>query len=56
MSGANAIGQAVVIATSSAYLAISYPFLVLILYALQKFYLQTSKQLRILDLQAKSPL
>lgn len=29
---------------------------ILVLYALQKFYLRTSRQLRVLDLQAKSPL
>ncbi|OTB09427.1 hypothetical protein M426DRAFT_18072 [Hypoxylon sp. CI-4A] len=51
-----ALGQAAVIATSSPYLAISYPFLILILYGVQKFYLRTSRQLRLLDLEAKSPL
>lgn len=50
------IGQAVVIATSSAYLAISYPLLLALLYAVQKFYLPTSKRLRLLDLENKSPL
>ncbi|KAI0839686.1 ABC multidrug transporter [Hypoxylon sp. FL0890] len=50
------IGQAAVIATSSPYLVISYPFLVGILYVIQKFYLRTSRQLRLLDLEAKSPL
>ncbi|OTA90463.1 hypothetical protein M434DRAFT_77909 [Hypoxylon sp. CO27-5] len=49
-------GQAAVIATSSPYLVISYPFLVFILYVVQKFYLRTSRQLRLLDLEAKSPL
>lgn len=49
-------GQAAVIATSSPYLVISYPFLVCILYVVQKFYLRTSRQLRLLDLEAKSPL
>ncbi|KUI53479.1 Canalicular multispecific organic anion transporter 1 [Cytospora mali] len=50
------IGMAAVIATSSPYLAISYPFLVLVLWMIQKFYLRTSRQLRLLDLEAKSPL
>ncbi|KAI1099495.1 hypothetical protein F4804DRAFT_321707 [Jackrogersella minutella] len=49
-------GQAAVIAASSPYLAISYPFLICILYVIQKFYLRTSRQLRLLDLEAKSPL
>ncbi|EPE26567.1 ABC transporter transmembrane region [Glarea lozoyensis ATCC 20868] len=52
----NAIGMAAVIATSSPYLAIAYPFMLVILYWVQKFYLRTSRQLRLLDLEAKSPL
>jgi ABC-type multidrug transport system fused ATPase/permease subunit len=52
----NAIGMAAVIASSSPWLAISYPFLFVILYGIQKFYLRTSRQLRLLDLEAKSPL
>ncbi|KAI1180557.1 putative ABC multidrug transporter [Nemania sp. FL0916] len=50
------IGQAAVMLTSSPYLAISYPFLGILLYVLQKFYLRTSRQLRLLDLESKSPL
>lgn len=42
--------------TSSPYLAISYPFLGALLYIVQWFYLRTSRQLRLLDLEAKSPL
>lgn len=51
-----AIGQAAVMATSSPYIAISYPFLMALMWVLQRFYLRTSRQLRILDLEAKSPL
>ncbi|KAF2717369.1 putative ABC multidrug transporter [Polychaeton citri CBS 116435] len=51
-----AIGQAAVIITSSPYMAISYPFLAGLIYILQKFYLRTSRQLRLLDLESKSPL
>ncbi|KAI1880861.1 hypothetical protein JX265_001101 [Neoarthrinium moseri] len=51
-----AIGQAAVLVTTSPYMAISYPFLVAILWAVQKFYLRTSRQMRLLDLEAKSPL
>ncbi|KAF3061054.1 Multidrug resistance-associated protein 1 [Daldinia childiae] len=51
-----AIGQAAVIAISSPFLAISYPCLIAVLYGIQKFYLRTSRQLRLLDLEAKSPL
>ena len=53
---ANAIGQAVVIASSSAWLVISYPFFIAVLWVVQRVYLPTSKRLRILDLEAKSPL
>ncbi|GIC88015.1 uncharacterized protein Aud_004406 [Aspergillus udagawae] len=52
----NATGMAAVIATSSPYLLISYPFIFAILYGIQKFYLRTARQLRLLDLESKSPL
>ncbi|PGG97403.1 hypothetical protein AJ79_09215 [Helicocarpus griseus UAMH5409] len=51
-----ALGQAAVMLTSSVYLAIAYPFLGGILYVVGRFYLRTSRQLRFLDLEAKSPL
>ncbi|KAF4440439.1 putative ABC multidrug transporter [Fusarium austroafricanum] len=51
-----ALGQAAVMVTSSPYVAISYPFLLAILWVVQKFYLRTSRQLRLLDLETKSPL
>jgi ABC-type multidrug transport system fused ATPase/permease subunit len=50
------IGQVAVMLMSSAYLAISYPFLAVLLYVVQRFYLRTSRQMRLLDLEAKSPL
>ncbi|KAL5364489.1 P-loop containing nucleoside triphosphate hydrolase protein [Aspergillus floccosus] len=50
------IGQAAVMLTSSVYLAVSYPILGALLYLVQKYYLRTSRQLRLLDLEAKSPL
>ncbi len=49
-------GNLFVAAVASPYLAIGYPFLLGLLYALQVFYLRTSRQLRLLDLEAKSPL
>lgn len=52
----SALGQAAVMLTSSPYMAISYPFLAALLYVVQRFYLRTSRQLRLLDLEAKSPL
>ncbi|KAM0467781.1 hypothetical protein ACHAP7_011585 [Fusarium lateritium] len=51
-----ALGQAAVMVTSSPFVAISYPFLVALLWVVQKFYLRTSRQLRLLDLETKSPL
>lgn len=50
------IGNFFVAAIASPYLAIGYPFLLGMLYFLQTFYLRTSRQLRFLDLEAKSPL
>jgi ATP-binding cassette subfamily C (CFTR/MRP) protein 1 len=52
----NALGMAAVIATSSSFLAISYPFIFVILYGVQKVYLRTSRQLRLLDIEFKGPL
>lgn len=38
------------------YTALTIPFIILILWFLQKFYLRTSQQMRILDLEGKTPL
>lgn len=51
-----AIGQMAVILAAAPYFAVTFPFLAALLYILQKFYLRTSRQLRLLDLEAKSPL
>jgi ABC-type multidrug transport system fused ATPase/permease subunit len=51
-----AVGAAAVAATSSTYILISYPFIGAAVFAVQKFYLRTSRQLRLLDLEMKSPL
>lgn len=50
------IASAALVATGSSYMAISIPFLILIICVLQHVYLRTSRQLRLLDLEAKSPL
>jgi ABC-type multidrug transport system fused ATPase/permease subunit len=50
------VGMAAVIASASPYLVAGYPGLVLVLYLIQKFYLRTSRQMRLLNLEAKSPL
>ncbi|RAQ56523.1 ABC transporter [Aspergillus flavus] len=52
----NCIGGAVMVIIGAKYLAIMVPVALVILYCLQKFYLRTSRQLRFLDLEAKSPL
>ncbi|CAM1502428.1 Fc.00g044120.m01.CDS01 [Cosmosporella sp. VM-42] len=53
---ADTLGMAFVIASASPYLAAGYPVLFAILFFVQKFYLRTSRQIRLLDLEAKSPL
>jgi ATP-binding cassette subfamily C (CFTR/MRP) protein 1 len=50
------IGMAAVIAIASPWLILAYPGLVIVMYVIQLFYLRTSRQLRLLDLEAKSPL
>nr|XP_036577471.1 ABC multidrug transporter [Colletotrichum truncatum]KAF6784469.1 ABC multidrug transporter [Colletotrichum truncatum] len=50
------LGMAAVILTSSPWMGISYPLLVGLLILVQMFYLRTSRQLRLLDLETKSPL
>lgn len=50
------VAQAIMIIPASYWLVLTYPFLFGILYAVQKYYLRTSRQLRFLDLEAKSPL
>ncbi|KAF4618396.1 hypothetical protein G7Y89_g14908 [Cudoniella acicularis] len=52
---ANSNGVAT-IATASGYITLAFPFLVIVLYALQKVYLRTSQRLRLIDLEAKGPL
>lgn len=50
------LAQAALIPQGSSYMAIAIPFIVLAFYALQKVYLLTSRQLRFLDLEARSPV
>ncbi|PNY23797.1 Uncharacterized protein TCAP_06269 [Tolypocladium capitatum] len=50
------IGMVAIVATSSPYMALCYPFLAVALWAIQRLYLRTSRQLRLLDLETKSPL
>ncbi|OGM41659.1 ATP-binding cassette transporter [Aspergillus bombycis] len=52
----SSIASAALIATGSKYMAISVPFLIISVLILQHFYLKTSRQLRLLDLESRSPL
>lgn len=51
-----AIGMCVVVASASPYIAASYPLFAALMWSVQKLYLPTSRQLRLLDLEAKAPL
>jgi ATP-binding cassette subfamily C (CFTR/MRP) protein 1 len=46
----------VFISISSGYAALSLPFVAITLYLIQRFYLRTSNQMRIMDLESKAPL
>ncbi|KAH7323926.1 ABC transporter-like protein [Rhexocercosporidium sp. MPI-PUGE-AT-0058] len=48
--------QAVLICVSTSYFAAALPFVMIVVYFIQKFYLRTSRQLRLMDLEAKAPL
>lgn len=50
------VGMAALLASSSPWLALVYPALFAILWVVQHFYLRTSRQVRLLDLEAQSPL
>lgn len=51
-----AIIQAILICVSTSYFAAVLPFVIFATYVLQKFYLRTSRQIRLMDLEAKAPL
>lgn len=50
------IAQPALISTGSSYMAITIPFTLLAIYSIQNVYLKTSRQLRFLDLENKSPV
>ncbi|KAF3490889.1 ABC multidrug transporter [Arthroderma uncinatum] len=51
-----ALGQAILIIISSPWVGLTFVLIIPIFYAVQNFYLRTSRQLRLLELEAKSPL
>lgn len=50
------IVQAVFICLSAAYFVTTLPVVFVVMYFLQKYYLRTSRQIRLLDIEAKAPL
>ena len=46
----------ILIGVGTVYAAISFPIVLIALYLIQKVYLRTSRQLRLLDLENKAPL
>ncbi|KFA49912.1 hypothetical protein S40293_01213 [Stachybotrys chartarum IBT 40293] len=53
---ATALAQFVLVAVTSKYMAACLPLLLLTLYLTQLFYLRTSRQVRLLDIEHKAPL
>lgn len=51
-----AVSKAILVIVFSRYLATMAPFVLGLLYLLQAFYLQTSRQIRLLEIEAKAPL
>jgi ATP-binding cassette subfamily C (CFTR/MRP) protein 1 len=49
-------GQIFLITVSSPWAGLAFPFILAIVYAVHGFYLRTSRQLRLMDIDAKSPL
>ncbi|KAI9726756.1 MAG: hypothetical protein M1828_000612 [Chrysothrix sp. TS-e1954] len=52
----SAISEAVLVCIGSQYLACGIPVCIMLLYAIQFCYLRTSRQLRLLDIEAKAPI
>ena len=50
------IAQLILIGVASSWASLSFPIILIALFFIQKFYLRTSRQLRFLDLEAKSSL
>lgn len=48
--------QIVIVSIAAKYMAITIPFCLFLIYFVQSYYLKTSRQLRLLDIEAKAPL
>ncbi|KPI34457.1 Metal resistance protein YCF1 [Cyphellophora attinorum] len=49
-------GMGLMVASGSGYFAITIPVLLGVMYIIQKYYLRTSRQMRLLDIEEKAPL
>jgi ATP-binding cassette subfamily C (CFTR/MRP) protein 1 len=52
----NCIVQLIILCVMGKYLTVTVPVLVVVLFFVQNYYLRTSRQVRLLDIEAKSPL
>lgn len=50
------IAKLLIIAIATSYMAIAVPIIILGAFCIQKYYLRTSRQVRLLEIEAKSPL
>ncbi|EHK96575.1 putative Multidrug resistance-associated protein 1 [Glarea lozoyensis 74030] len=55
-SMAQTVMSAILMCLSAGYFTLTMPPVIFVVWVIQKFYLRTSRQVRILDLEAKSPL
>ncbi|KAF4921761.1 ABC transporter atnG [Colletotrichum viniferum] len=55
-TGVTILAKVIILVVFSQYLGATLPLLCVILYLLQRFYLQTSRQVRLLGIEAKAPL
>ncbi|KAL4959071.1 P-loop containing nucleoside triphosphate hydrolase protein [Aspergillus stella-maris] len=55
-AASSCIVKVIILAIFARYLGIAIPFIAVLLYITQKFYLRTSRQMRLLDIEAKAPL
>ncbi|KAJ5140959.1 hypothetical protein N7448_004367 [Penicillium atrosanguineum] len=56
MSFANCVVQLIILCIMGKYLTVTVPVLAVVLFLVQNYYLRTSRQVRLLDIEAKSPL
>lgn len=56
MHALSALAEAVLVCLGSSYLAVGIPICIALLYIIQNYYLRTSRQLRLLDIEARAPL